>query len=71
MYCKMYGVVVFEEGSLISVRQLWPPTADIDSERQFLLPNILLRLSLRKTVWEFTKLDFSVWHSEISDTQKN
>ena len=68
MYCKMYEVVVFEEGSLISVRQLWPPTADIDSERQFLLPNILLRLSLRKTVWEFTKLDFSVWHSEISDT---
>lgn len=66
MYCKMYGVVVFEEGSLISVRQLWPPTADIDSEKQF-----LLRLSLRKTVWEFTKLDFSVWHSEISDTQKN
>ena len=62
---------MFEEGSLISVRQLWPPTADIDSERQFLLPNILLRLSLRKTVWEFTKLDFSVWHSEISDTQKN
>ena len=70
MYCKMYGVVVFEEGSLISVRQLWPPTADIDSEKQFLLP-ILLRLSLRKTFWEFTKLDFSVWHSEISDTQKN
>ena len=62
MYCKMYGVVVFEEGSLISVRQLWPPTADIDSEsRRFLLP-VLLRLSLRKTVWEFTKLDFSVWH---------
>ena len=66
MYCKMYGVVVFEEGSLISVRQLWPPTADIDSEKQF-----LLRLSLRKTFWEFTKLDFSVWHSEISDSQKN
>ena len=48
MYCKMYEVVVFEEGSLISVRQLWPPTADIDSEKQFLLP-VLLCLSLRKT----------------------
>ena len=64
MYCKMYGVVVFEEGSLISVRQLWPPTADIDSEKQFLLP-VLLRLTLRKTFWEFTKLDFSVWHSYL------
>lgn len=58
---------MFEEGSLISVRQLWPPTADIDSEEQFLLP-VLIFLSLSKTFWEFTKLDFSVWHSETSDT---
>ena len=61
---------MFEEGSLISVRQLWPPTADIDSEKQFLLP-VLLRLSLRKTFWEFTKLDFLFGihiSPEISDT---
>ena len=32
---------------------------------------VFLRLSLRKTFWEFTKLDFSVWHSEISDAKKN